>query len=87
MPGFMAVTNFLVVPLFFLSGSMFPLDNIPGVMKVIASINPLSYAVDAMRATLINQSHFGLVTDFTVMFLTMALLMGLGVYTFRKMEA
>ena len=87
MPGFMAVTNFLVVPLFFLSGSMYPLNNIPGVMKVIASINPLSYAVDAMRATLINQSHFGLATDFIVMSATLIVLAAFSVYRFKRIEA
>ncbi len=87
MPSFMAMTNFLVVPLFFLSGSMFPLDNIPGVMKVIASVNPLSYAIDAMRTTLINQSHFGLKIDFVVMIGTMLLLLALSVYKFKRIEA
>ena len=87
MPSFMAVTNFLVVPLFFLSGSMYPLNNIPGVMKVIASINPLSYAVDAMRATLINQSHFGLTTDFIVMSITLIVLFAFSVYRFKRIEA
>ena len=86
MPSFAAVTNFLVVPLFFLSGSMYPLNNIPGVMKVIASINPLSYAVDAMRATLINQSHFGLTTDFIVMSITLVVLFGFSVYRFKRIE-
>ncbi|HTQ29283.1 MAG TPA: ABC transporter permease [Puia sp.] len=87
MPSFMAVTNFLVVPLFFLSGSMYPLDNIPGVMKVIAYVNPLSYAVDALRGTMINQLHFGLVTDTIVMTATLAALFLLSVYRFKKIEA
>ena len=87
MPSFMAVTNFLVVPLFFLSGSMYPLDNIPGVMKVIAAINPLSYAVDAMRSTLINQTHFGLMTDFIVMSATLVVLMAFSIYRFKRIEA
>lgn len=86
MPSFAAVTNFFVVPLFFLSGSMFPLNNIPGVMKIIASINPLSYAVDAMRATLINQSHFGLTTDFIVMSITLIVMFGFSVYKFKRIE-
>ena len=87
MPSFMAVTNFLVVPLFFLSGSMFPLDNIPAVMKVIASVNPLSYAVDAMRTTLINQSHFGLGIDFAVMTGILFILVIFSIYRFKKIEA
>ena len=87
MPSFMAVTNFLVVPLFFLSGSMYPLDHIPGVMKIIASLNPLSYAVDAMRTTLINQSHFGLTTDFVVMTITMIVLIAFSIFQFKRIEA
>jgi ABC-2 type transport system permease protein len=87
MPTFMAATNFLVVPLFFLSGSMYPLDNIPKVMKVIASVNPLSYAIDAMRTTMINQSHFGLTTDFIVMLGSLIVLFGFSVYRFKRIEA
>jgi ABC-2 type transport system permease protein len=87
MPAFMAVTNFIVVPLFFLSGSMFPLEHIPGVMKVIASLNPLSYAVDAMRITMINQGHFGLPVDLAVMVGTLLLLFSFSVVKFRKIEA
>jgi ABC-2 type transport system permease protein len=87
MPSFMAVTNFLVIPLFFLSGSMFPLDNIPGVMKVIASVNPLSYAIDAMRTSMINQSHFGLGIDFAVMTGTLVVLMLFSIYRFKRIEA
>jgi ABC-2 type transport system permease protein len=87
MPSFMAVTNFLVVPLFFLSGSMFPLDNIPGVMKAIASVNPLSYAVDAMRSTLINQTHFGLGIDFAVMTGVLLVTVIFSIYRFKRIEA
>ena len=87
MQGFMAITNFLVIPLFFLSSALFPLDNVPTVMKVIASCNPLTYAVDAMRGSLINQSHFGLPIDFAVMTATLLILMAFSVYRFRKIEA
>jgi ABC-2 type transport system permease protein len=87
MPSFMAITNFLVVPLFFLSGSMYPLDHIPGIMKIIAYINPLSYAVDALRTTMIHQGYFGLATDTIVMTGTLVLLFMLSVNRFKKIEA
>ena len=87
MQGFMAITNFLVVPLFFLSSALFPLDNVPAVMKVIASANPLTYAVDAMRASLVNQSHFGLPLDLSVMFGTMILLIWFSIYRFNRIQA
>ena len=47
--GFPIVMNFLVMPMFFLSGAFFPLQNLPFWMRVLTKINPMSYAVDAMR--------------------------------------
>jgi ABC-2 type transport system permease protein len=87
MQGFMAVTNFLVIPLFFLSGAMFPLDSVPTAMKVFAYINPLSYAIDAMRSTLINQSYFGRGTDFLVIVGFLLFLMIFSINRFKKIQA
>jgi ABC-2 type transport system permease protein len=87
MQAFMAMTNFLVIPLFFLSSALFPLDNVPVVMKVIAYCNPLTYAVDAMRASLVNQSHFSLTTDLSVMSGTMLLLLYFSIYRFKRIQA
>lgn len=87
MQAFMAVTNFLVIPLFFLSSALFPLDHVPPVMKAIAYANPLTYAVDAMRGSLVNQSHFGLGTDFAVMGATLILLFYFSIYRFKRIQA
>ena len=59
MQGFQMVMNFLVMPIYFLSGALFPLTNIPMVMKFFATIDPLSYGVDGMRGALIGESTFG----------------------------
>jgi ABC-2 type transport system permease protein len=87
MQGFMAVTNFLVIPLFFLSSALFPLTNVPTVMKTIAYANPLTYAVDAMRYSLVNQSHFSLGVDLSVMLGTMLLLLYFSIYRFKRIQA
>ena len=47
--GFQAVMQFLLFPMFFLSGSQFPVQNLPGWLTVLTRINPLTYAVDPMR--------------------------------------
>jgi ABC-2 type transport system permease protein len=86
MQAFVAVNNFLLIPLFFLSSALFPLDSVPIAMKIIASVNPISYAVDAIRMTLIHQSHFGLLTDFTVLLGTLVALMSFGSYRFRQIQ-
>lgn len=85
--GFQAINQFLIFPLFFLSGALYPLNDVPTVLKVIATVNPVSYAIDAMRATLLNQTHFGLLLDIAVLAFTAAVLVIFGALRFRKIEA
>lgn len=54
MEGFPMVMNFLLLPLFFLSGAMFPLQGLPGWMTFLTKINPLSYGVDMLRGVTLN---------------------------------
>ena len=46
--GFQLVMNFLVMPIFFLSGALFPLTGLPKAMEIIASLDPLTYGVDGL---------------------------------------
>jgi len=56
MQSFQVITNFMLMPMFFLSGALFPLVNVPKWMTVISKINPLSYGVDAMRFVLLKDA-------------------------------
>ena len=78
------IMNFLVLPLFFLSGALFPLDNIPKVLSVVTRIDPLTYGVDGLRGILIGVSHFGVVTDVIVLLGTAALLLCIGAWRFSQ---
>lgn len=49
MEGFQVIMNFLVVPMWLLSGAFFPLRGLPAWMAVLTRIDPLTYAVDALR--------------------------------------
>lgn len=49
MQGFQMIMNFLVMPLYFLSGGMFPINTAPDWMKTLMLIDPLTYGVDAIR--------------------------------------
>lgn len=49
MQGFQMVMNFLIMPLYFLSGGMFPMATSPGWMKALMVLDPLTYGVDALR--------------------------------------
>jgi ABC-2 type transport system permease protein len=49
MQGFQIVMNFLMMPMFFLSGSLFPLTGVPGWMAVLGRLDPVSYGMDPLR--------------------------------------
>lgn len=85
--GFQAINQFIIFPLYFLSGALYPLNNAPIALRIIADVNPLSYAVDAMREALIHQTHFGYARDFLVLIITTLVLIAFGVYRFRRIEA
>jgi len=86
MQGFQLIMNFLIMPLFFLSGAIFPLNGLPKALSIIASIDPLSYGVDGLRAVLINSAHFGLFLDFSILSVVTLGLLVLGSYLFSKIE-
>ncbi|HEX4202409.1 MAG TPA: ABC transporter permease [Chthoniobacterales bacterium] len=84
--GFQLVMNFLVMPIYFLSGALYPLRNAPPVLEAIARIDPLAYGVDGLRAAFLGSSHFGLVTDFSVLSFSAILFLALGSYFFRRIQ-
>ena len=78
--------NFLVMPLFFLSGALFPLTGLPPILAGLTIIDPLSYGIDSFRALLVNTTHFGLGVDFTVLAIVTAVFLVVGSYLFSKIE-
>jgi len=86
MQGFQLIMNFLVMPIFFLSGALFPLQNLPEPLVIVASIDPLSYGVDGLRATLVGGSHFGLPMDLGILGLLALLFIAIGSYLFSKIQ-
>lgn len=85
--GFQSINQFLIFPLFFLSGSLYPIDTAPRALQIIANLNPISYAVDALRITLINQGHYGLGRDLIALGITTIVLIIFGTYRFNRIEA
>lgn len=86
MQGFQLIMNFLVMPIFFLSGALFPLGDLPESLAIVTSSNPLSYGVDGLRRVLTSSSHFGLSLDFIVLIGTSTALLLIGGYLFSKIE-
>jgi ABC-2 type transport system permease protein len=57
--AFMALTQLLVLPLFFLSGALYPLSGLPGWLTVLTRIDPLTYLVDPMRTAVFSHLSIG----------------------------
>ena len=86
MQGFQLIMNFLIMPLFFLSGALFPLNGLPVVLSIITAIDPLTYGVDGLRAAFLGISHFGLTADFIVLCIITVVLLGVGSYLFSRIQ-
>src|SRR5690349_4619490 len=67
MQGFQMVMNFLVIPIFFLSGALYPLRGLPTALALLTRIDPLTYGVDGVRGILIGATHFGVGVDIAVL--------------------
>ena len=81
MQGFHLVMNLALFPLLFFSGAFFPVDNLPMWLEVLARINPLSYAVDALELAAYadgTAGFFGLAVDFAVLTVLAAAVYALG---------
>lgn len=86
MQGFQLIMNFLVMPIFFLSGALFPLTNLPKVLAAITRLDPLTYGVDGLRTALIGVSHFGAAQDALVLCLVAVLFLAVGIRLFSRIQ-
>jgi ABC-2 type transport system permease protein len=86
MQGFQLVMNFLVMPIYFLSGALYPLSNLPTGLVVATRIDPLTYGIDGLRGAFIGASHFGARTDAAVLLAVAAVFLALGAYSFSKIQ-
>ena len=90
MQGFQLIMNFLVLPIYFLSGAMFPLTNQGRILGFITALDPLSYGIDGMRSVLLSavffRPAFGISIDLAVLIVVGSILLVVGVWRFSKIE-
>lgn len=91
MESFQMIMNLMIMPMFFLSGAIFPLHNMPGWLSFLMHINPLTYGVDAMRSIIYTGLpeagflvQFSLVTALTVVGGLAVVLLFIGAYAFSR---
>ncbi len=87
MQAFPIIMNFLVMPLFFLSGSIFPLDAAPAALRFLSKIDPLSYGIDGLRYVFEGISNLNPWIDVLVLFAFSLVVFLIGRFLFEKMEA
>ena len=86
MQAFQFVVSFLIMPVFLLSGAMFPLTNLPKGLVIATSMNPLTYGVDGLRQSLVGLGHYGTLIDLVVLSVFAVLLVAFGSYRFSKIQ-
>lgn len=86
MQAFPLIMNFLVMPIFFLSGALFPLKGLPEIFKNITKLDPLTYGVDGLRNALTSNGVFGMSLDLAILFIVTSVLLAIGSYLFSKIQ-
>jgi ABC-2 type transport system permease protein len=86
MQGFQLIMNFLVMPIFFLSGALYPLSNLPAALAAITRVDPLTYGIDGLRGAFIGAGHFGAATDAIVLSAVAVLFLMLGARAFSRIQ-
>lgn len=86
MEGFQMVMNFFLLPMFFLSGAMFPIQGLPVWMKTLVRIDPLSYGVDALRSVTIGVAQYSMLYDLTVIAVVGAVMITIAVVAFNLQD-
>lgn len=86
MHAFQLIMNFVTMPVFFLSGALFPVDTLPTVIQTVIKINPLYYGINGLRTSLTGLNQINLILDFSVLAILAASVTLIGSYLFSKIE-
>jgi len=85
--GFQVIATFVVFPLFFLSGALFPVnDRLPHWLHGIVKLNPLTYTVDGVRGALLGLNTFPFYVDIAVITIFALLMILAGSALFSRMK-
>jgi ABC-2 type transport system permease protein len=86
MQGFQLIMNFMVMPIFFLSGALYPLKNLPRVLTWITHADPLAYGVDGLRGMLTSVWTFSFQFDLMILCLLAAAFLCMGAWLFSRIQ-
>lgn len=86
MHGFQLIMNFLMMPMFFLSGALFPLNAAPEIVQTVSYFNPLMYAVEALRFSLLGYSSMPIIISVSILAAFFIATTFLAAYLFNRIE-
>jgi ABC-2 type transport system permease protein len=86
MHGFQLIMNFVVFPIFGLSGALFPISSLPSWIAPVTLLDPLTYGVEGIRYGLTGVSQINPITSFIVLGSFAAVMTVLGAYLFKKVR-
>jgi ABC-2 type transport system permease protein len=86
MHGFQLIMNFVVFPIFGLSGALFPIDSLPSWLRSLTMLDPLTYGVEGIRYGLLGTSQINPVLSFVILTAFTILMIILGACLFRKIS-
>jgi len=88
MQGFSLIVNFVMFPIFLLSGALFPVEALPSWLTPVCYANPLTYGVDGLRGALLGAgaSEFSILLDFFVASAFSIGMVCVGSYLFESTE-
>ena len=86
MQAFPIIMNFIMMPLFFLSGALFPLEGLPAGLGTVIKLNPLSYAMDSLRGLFSGIYHFNLAADLSITLGVTTLFLIIATMLFTRIE-
>lgn len=87
MHAFPLIMNFLVMPLFFFSGALFPANQVPAALHTVMRLNPLTYGVDGVRGALTGTLLYGFHVDLIILVVLASTLLGVASWCFARIEA
>jgi ABC-2 type transport system permease protein len=84
--GFQLISSFLVFPMFFFSGALFPINNLPPYLLLVTAVDPVTYAVDGLRGLILGSSQLPIALNLAVLTSFAAAMVSIGTWTFKRLK-
>ena len=84
--GFQLIISFLVFPMFFFSGALFPIRDLPPYLLMFTVLDPVTYAVDGLRGLLLGSSQLPIILNLLILSAFATVMIGVGTWSFGRLK-